>query len=227
MAKKPETTLSNAAPVGEGSRQPVEDFSSYLDAVPESAWKLAALAAQIAASYPYGPEPIGSAPRWRKPNLNGAFGDDAVYQAALKRAQLLIDFASQRRGIMHADELFEPGKAYSLRGITEVFRRAGWRNLTSPGSVRKLIDEIQSEADNLVRSRTEARADDGICGSFTRLNDLRAFQEPGPPEEFQTLITRNPDGSFSLKFERIARLCRELHICDDKLLIDRSQLLRK
>ena len=124
--------------------------SSQPSRLDELAWKTAQLAAILATRYPvpHG-QPVDHVSKegdWISLRDEADPRLDNFYYSLLRRAQFLLANANITRGDIHASQLFDPDRRYTLTEITQKFGEAAWRNLKSPNSVRKLIDKI---ADNI------------------------------------------------------------------------------
>jgi len=127
--------------IGEGER-PAADES-------ERAWKIAQLAATLAARYPVPPgQPQDGVSERGDSTLARNEADpqlDRFYISLLRRAEFLLNFAGARFGQLHAADLFDPRYRYTVKEITKRFEQAGWAGLTSENSVRSLLKDVQGE----------------------------------------------------------------------------------
>lgn len=100
--------------------------------------RIANLAVQIMALVPRAP---------RDPRLLHFGLDESIwnadFEAARRRAEMLLDDIENQQGEVDAYQLFEEGLLLSCKEISEVFSEAKWKGLTSVDPVRKLMRRIE------------------------------------------------------------------------------------
>jgi len=68
---------------------------------------------------------------------------DHFYEGLVDRARFLLAYAGARTGNVHAHQIFEPAKRYSVQEIADRFREAGWHKLIQVNTVKRLFDEVR------------------------------------------------------------------------------------
>jgi len=144
--------MPSAHPSGNKSKslndpQRKEDGSTAFHRNDERAWKIAQIAATLASRYLILPgQPSDSASNdgdWTLARDEAAPELDRFFLSLLRRAEFLLLHGERRAGSIHAWQLFDPARYYSVREITKEFQLAGWTGLTSENSVRSLFAEIK------------------------------------------------------------------------------------
>ena len=125
----------------------------------DRAWKVAQLAATLATRYVVhlGQSNTSATNNgdWTLVRNEAAPELDGFYLSLLRRAEFLLAHGEARVGRVHASQLFDSTRRYSVKEITAEFRQSGWTGLTSENSIRSLLGEISDEMDRKSRAQVE------------------------------------------------------------------------
>lgn len=91
---------------------------------------------------------MGLAPRLRRDSTLLSFGPDeslwdADFEAARRRAEMLLDDIEGNRGDVDAYQLFQEDVVLSCEEMAQIFKTANWNGLFSTDPVRKLMRRIE------------------------------------------------------------------------------------
>ena len=155
--------------------------NSPSEKISDRAWKTATLAATLATRYrvDHGQPQHGVSSGDSTLNRNEADPQlDGFYVSLIRRAEFLLAQAEARTGRIHASQLFDPRRRYTISEILQVFREARWKGLTSENSVRSILKEAADLMDQ--------KFDDQIK-HFLRWEIDPNYPHPKKPQSERTL----------------------------------------
>ncbi|MEA3188515.1 MAG: hypothetical protein QOD99_2345 [Chthoniobacter sp.] len=168
------------------------------ESISDRAWKTANLAAILAARYPV--------PHGQPSHSVSADGDwtlvrneadpelDGFYLSLLRRAQFLLAHAEARIGQIHAWQLFDPRRRFTVTETLREFKKAGWRGLTSENSVRTLLNEIRQQIEARMSSEIEHLLRGDLDPEYIKRQTPKLSQSERKEIEKQiTDLQNNPD----------------------------------